>query len=452
MVSKQHKLFWGSSYDRGLDTLLFMWPDILAKYPDAELHVAYGWDLFLKARSNNPERMQWKESVDLLMEQKGIVHYGRVGKDKLKEIRSQCGIWAYPTWFPEINCITALEAQNDGLVPVVINDFALKETVGSGIRIDGDIKEIAVQDKYLEELLNLMGDEKRFLEESQKAIKFAKNYKWDNIAIQWLNEMSEPLSTPKVSVVTVTIREGFWNVMAHNLSRQTYKNFEWVIVDDYKKDRKETAKKYAKKYGLDIKYIRGDKALGKYKRKHGLSRANNTGWKSADGELLVYLQDFILIPENGVESIVDLYRHNPNALIAPVDEYFFPIEPNKDNKEDWWDEKTNVIDRFSWRNIRLQFAGIRKTDNPMDFEMNYAGIPKHIIEKLNGWWEFFDDAIGYDNTEIAHRALDAGYYILIDDTNVAVCLDIGGHDGSREAYEKLLAGNYPTIRDEKRDK
>ena len=65
--------------------------------------------------------------------------------------------------------------------------------------------------------------------------------------------------------------------MAKNLSKQTYKNFEWVIVDDYKEDRSETAKKYAEKYGITIKYVRGDKALGKYDRRHGLARANNMG-------------------------------------------------------------------------------------------------------------------------------------------------------------------------------
>jgi hypothetical protein len=41
---RQHKLWWQSSYDRGLDILLFMWPDIKLNYPDAELWVTYGFD------------------------------------------------------------------------------------------------------------------------------------------------------------------------------------------------------------------------------------------------------------------------------------------------------------------------------------------------------------------------------------------------------------------------
>lgn len=182
---RHHKLFYGSSYDRGLPVLLEMWPEILKAYPDATLDVCYGWDLFVNAYKTNPERMAWRDKIDDLMKQKGINHHGRVGQEKLREIRKLCGIWAYPTWFTEINCITALEAQNDSLVPVVINYAALKETVGSGVRIEGDIYLPETKEEYLKELLALMGDEKRWQEESEKAKEFAKDFSWDLIATKW---------------------------------------------------------------------------------------------------------------------------------------------------------------------------------------------------------------------------------------------------------------------------
>lgn len=182
---RQHKLFWGSSYDRGIQHLLKMWPSIKEKYPDATLDIAYGWDLFDKGYANNPERMAWKDKINEQMKQPGITHHGRVGKTALKQLRLQCGIWAYPTEFFEINCITALEAQNDGLVPVVINYGALKETVGSGIKIEGDIYDKETQDEYLKALLDLMGDKEKWEEESKKAQEFGKNYKWEKIADEW---------------------------------------------------------------------------------------------------------------------------------------------------------------------------------------------------------------------------------------------------------------------------
>jgi glycosyltransferase involved in cell wall biosynthesis len=186
MASKrQHKLFWGSSYDRGLDILLDMWPEIIAKFPNATLDVCYGWDLFDARFRNNPERMSWRNKLAEQMKSKGITHYGRVGKKELANIRSRCGVWAYPTYFPEINCITALDAQGDGLVPVCTDLAALSETVGAGVRITGDIYLPKTRKNFLEALLGVMENEDYWNFESKKAMGFAKDYKWENIAKIW---------------------------------------------------------------------------------------------------------------------------------------------------------------------------------------------------------------------------------------------------------------------------
>lgn len=182
---KNHKLFWGSSYDRGLQYLLQMWPSIIKQYPDATLDICYGWDLFDKAFSDNPERQAWKGRINKAMEQPGITHHGRISKVELKKVRESCGIWAYPTDFTEINCITALECQQDGCVPVVINLAALKETVQSGIKVDGEIYEPEIHDKYLKELLAMMGDENRWRQEQIKGKEFIKTLSWETLSKKW---------------------------------------------------------------------------------------------------------------------------------------------------------------------------------------------------------------------------------------------------------------------------
>jgi glycosyltransferase involved in cell wall biosynthesis len=191
-LDRQHKLFWGSSYDRGLDILLYMWPDIRQAYPDAELSICYGWELFNSLAQGNPERRQWKKSVEALMGQPGITHYGRIGKEELAKIRSSCGIWAYPTFFEEINCITALDSANDGLVPVTMTLAALNETAKCGILIDVDIKDEKIQKEYLKQLLELMGDKERWKRLSLKCKKFANKYKWGEISDQWIEYFKEP--------------------------------------------------------------------------------------------------------------------------------------------------------------------------------------------------------------------------------------------------------------------
>jgi len=467
MASRQHKLFWGSSYDRGLDILLYMWPDIKKAYPDAELHICYGWKLFDMLAKTNPERRQWKASVQIMLQHPGVIHHGRLGKEELAKVRKSCGIWSYPSYFTEINCITALDCQRDGVVPVTMALAALPEVVGAGVLVKGDIKDPKVMKTYQKELLDLMGDEKRWKKESIKGQRYSNKFDWATIARGWTTEFDKPISTPKVSVITPTIRTGFFNIMAHNLSIQSYKNFEWIIVDDYKEDRSEIAKKYASLYNLEVRYLRGGRGSS-YPRRCGLVRANNIAWQNAKGELLVWLQDFVLMPQKGIEHLVDIYRHHPNDLIAPVDIYYHAKPANKKNEEDWWDGETKILIKKSWSNVRVQYEGMRYSDNPFDFEMDYGAVPKKVIDKLNGWWEFFDAGLGYDNTELAYRALMSGSKIVVDDTNIAKCINIwpmvGGTEQNITGRERILntpryrwfvkqleSGKLPIVRDIKLD-
>ena len=452
---RRHKIFWGSSYDRGIQNLLFIWPDILSEYPKAELHITYGWDLFVKGYQNNAERMSWKESVDQLIDQKGVIHHGRVGKDELQSIRKECGIWAYPTSFTEINCITALECQRDGVVPIVTSVAALKETVGSGVKIEEDIQTQEGIDKFKEELLSMMGNAKKWNTESKKAVKFSKKYDWENIAKDWKVEFDKLISEPKVSIITPTARRGFWHLMGFNLSTQTYKNFEWIVIDDSGRDIEETPNYF----GLDIVVIKSDD----YKNPVSLSHANNLGMEAASGELLVWLQDFVMIPEYGIEMLVDLYRRNKNAIIAPTDIHYALKEGLEADftKDDAFKGKCSILGEVVFNNPRNDYKGIRRSTNPYDFEMNYAAIPAHIARDLNGWWELMDEeTTGYDNTEFAWRALESGYELIVDDTNKASCLrhqnyiieeDRGNRNKKRFDWivEKTKSGELPLIRDEK---
>lgn len=187
---RQHKLWWQSSYDRGLQHSLKMWPKIKDVYPDATFDICYGWDLFIKNYANNPERLRWMEKIKELMKQPGVTEHGRIGQGDMKELRKQCGIWFYPTDFEETNCIGALECQEDGVVPCVINKAGLKDTVGSGVAVDGEIWDPEVREEYLKQLLDLMGDEKRWKAEQIKGKEFVKKFYRDKIASQWVKEFT----------------------------------------------------------------------------------------------------------------------------------------------------------------------------------------------------------------------------------------------------------------------
>jgi tetratricopeptide (TPR) repeat protein len=125
-----HKVMFGSSADRGLDLLVReIWPKVLEKVPDAQLVWAYGWDSYDGMHKGNPEQMRWKWELKRDMFNAGVTELGRLTHQELAEEMASCGVWAYPTSFPEINCITAIKMQAAGVQPITTGYAALQETV-----------------------------------------------------------------------------------------------------------------------------------------------------------------------------------------------------------------------------------------------------------------------------------------------------------------------------------
>lgn len=194
----EKRLIYASSIDRGLIYLLKHWSKVKAKVSDAELHVFYGFEVFDAIHKNNPAKMQWKEQVLAMMNQPGITYHGRIGHEELHKEYAKSGIWAYPTDFEEISCISAMKAQALGAIPVVTNYAALQETVKNGVRVDTDITTDEGQEEYINTLIELLNDKK-----SQEAIRkpmmtFArKNFGWDKVAKQWDKEIANALAFPE---------------------------------------------------------------------------------------------------------------------------------------------------------------------------------------------------------------------------------------------------------------
>lgn len=197
-VRNPKRIVYGSSYDRGLEHLLKMWPDIKKEVPDAELRIFYGWDLFDKVMANNPERMAWKEKMQELMRQPGITELGRISHGAVKIEFETAGIWAYPTHFGEISCITAMKAQAYGAVPCVVNYAALEETVQHGVKIDGDIYEPETKEHFKNKLIDLLKYPQ--MQEDRRAPMMAwakEQFKWSKVAKQWSDEFKSAPSLDK---------------------------------------------------------------------------------------------------------------------------------------------------------------------------------------------------------------------------------------------------------------
>lgn len=199
------RMIYCSSPDRGLIYLLKMWPDIIKEVPDANLHVFYGFDTYDVLHAGNPARMKWKQMILDAMKQPGIVYHGKVGHTELQKEFAQSGIWAYPTDFDEISCISAMKAQALGAIPVTTTQGALKETVRNGIKVDMNMLLPESQEEYKKQLIKMLKNTKNQEELRPSMMKWAQEYfLWSKVAQQWDAQLRTMLQHPEMLNKPVT--------------------------------------------------------------------------------------------------------------------------------------------------------------------------------------------------------------------------------------------------------
>jgi glycosyltransferase involved in cell wall biosynthesis len=189
-----------SSPDRGWPVLLECWDEIKSAVPQAELHLFYGfgnWEMIAKQNPQQAAPALTLRDRALSMKDKGVFSHGRVSQQQLAQEFLSAGIWAHPTWFTETSCITAMEAQCAGLKCITSNLAALQETVGAGIKIDGDCnspeyKKIFVK-HVIHSLKNTSDDERK------QIVTYAKeHFELSVLAKEWQNMFYSLLKEVKV--------------------------------------------------------------------------------------------------------------------------------------------------------------------------------------------------------------------------------------------------------------
>lgn len=191
-----HRYFYSSSYDRGLEELLAVWPAIKKAIPDAELHVAYGMQVAIDLclGIGDMQRLNWLYSIESKMKQlPGIVAHDRIGQQELAELQMSCEAWLYPPqpnrdggWL-ETYCITALEAQAAKCKIISRDNGALPETIKHALWWHNQGEQTA--DWIVAVLQNL--DEKWDKVWTKENYDWAMSQTWDGVALEWARELSK---------------------------------------------------------------------------------------------------------------------------------------------------------------------------------------------------------------------------------------------------------------------
>ena len=146
-------------------------------------------------------------------------------------------------------------------------------------------------------------------------------------------------------------------------------------------------------------------------------------------DLFVSLQDYIWIPDNGIEMFVEDHANYPDCLITGL--VSLSDAPSDQDIADPYglfsifkEPLTGRPEGISWQDARL---ALYPTDDkivacdPRHWEANWAAIPVSILKHPVRWDLRYDEGVAYENMDFAKRCeLVLGTACVLDKRNHAV--------------------------------
>ena len=205
------KVVFFSSPDRGVLTAMKIFREAKRQDPaameGATLHIFYGFTkLFMEHAAKfeyyhvpdvnrDINAYEYMKAVYAAIDgSPDIVFHGRVSFDEAAKHMLEAGVWLYPTRFPEISCMGAMEAQLAGCIPVCTDHAALAETVDwsptSIARLVEDPNDVKQAGKQLRKAC---GHHPRSEKRTQQAKLAAQRFDLDSLANEWAELVQRPV-------------------------------------------------------------------------------------------------------------------------------------------------------------------------------------------------------------------------------------------------------------------
>jgi len=179
---------------------------------------------------------------------------------------------------------------------------------------------------------------------------------------------------PKISVITPTVRDAGLALVEKALRRQTFKDFEWVVVKP-----------------------EGKKPKGLY---WTLYRDYNRGVRQSKGELIVSWQDYTFTGADTLERFWFHHQNEPKTLIGAVGNKY---------SDDTWKVET-------WRDPRIRgdFGSFYQCYFN-DIEWNLCAVPREAIYAVGGFDEYLDKYSSLCGLDVLARLnIFGGYDFKLD--------------------------------------
>ncbi len=217
---------------------------------------------------------------------------------------------------------------------------------------------------------------------------------------------------PAITVITVTGRDLYRKENADLLKAQTFKDFEWVLVDDL---FPQTNREMAKYTNFPFIHLPPKNIVSHF----ASGAATNDGLVKASGELIVFKADYMMMHPTCLQRLWETHLKHPKAILSGrcVEVGFHPSELlNMKRTFTGRDYRMSLFTNgsFHWSYMSENLYGVDR-----DGVQNWWGgkndaAPLEAILECNGMDEQYDGHYGYHDDDLAQRLMTYGLGYIFD--------------------------------------
>jgi len=206
-----------------------------------------------------------------------------------------------------------------------------------------------------------------------------------------------------------------------SILRQTYKNLEIIIVDDNSTDSTSKVVKNIAKDNHNIKYIRND-------IHRGLPASRNIGLSYANGSLIFFSEDDLILMPNTIEILVKTYSAlskkykvgavSPRVILVSSTKFYFPLH-----------ECAKIIGYFNMltgdhcANYDVETSHILLSEHPPATSL----IPREIFNTVGTYYTGYKYNYVNEDSDLYYRILKYGFIMFYQPR--AVAFHVSGNPG-----------------------
>lgn len=195
-----------------------------------------------------------------------------------------------------------------------------------------------------------------------------------------------------ITVITPSIRPELLPIVEKCLSRQTFTDFEWIVV---------TPERIHKDITVTCKLIaEPPKREGDFYR---LCGAFNKAFAESKGELVVVIMDGNYFKPDMLERFWGHYTASPKRLVTAVGDQFNTVDSRGEPQDLFWNDPRKKGNGF-----------IKVGAEEMEFAV--ISVPKQAIIDCGGFDEEYDLGPAVGEKEMCLRMSILGYEMYLDET------------------------------------